>query len=141
MWYDFGKTSVIVQLNILIMNDLTATHHHSGHTHTELIKELIDCALACEACAKESLDDQDITLMARCIELDRDCADICFQAVRLLQRDSELAHQYLVICEEACRLCAEECSKHDHDHCRRCAKACQKCEAACHQHHGIIELR
>ncbi|WP_158686517.1 four-helix bundle copper-binding protein, partial [Cronobacter sakazakii] len=26
---------------------------------------------------------------------------------------------------------AEECGKHDHDHCQRCAEACKKCADAC----------
>jgi hypothetical protein len=106
--------------------------------YNALIKKLIDCALACEHCATQCLQEHDVKMMTACISLDRDCADICLQAVRLLQRDSGLALQYLLICEEACRLCAEECSKHNHDHCQACAAACITCAEACHEHHQPV---
>ncbi|RVT98170.1 four-helix bundle copper-binding protein [Mucilaginibacter limnophilus] len=106
--------------------------------HEELIKKLLDCALACEHCATMCLQEEDVKMMAGCISLDRDCADICFQATRLLKRDSTLGLQYLLICEEACRLCAEECSKHKHEHCQACAAACIACAEACHLYHKPI---
>ncbi|WP_373711169.1 four-helix bundle copper-binding protein [Jeotgalibaca porci] len=28
-------------------------------------------------------------------------------------------------------MCADECEKHDHNHCQECAKACRACEEAC----------
>lgn len=116
------------------MKTKPASHHHSGHNHTALIQELVHCALTNEMCSTACLDEKDVAMMARCIELDRDCADICFQAARLLQRDAEIAHHYLTVCEEMCRLCAEECSKHDMNHCQQCAEACLKCAEACHKH-------
>ena len=109
-----------------------------NHDHTALIKLLLDCALACENCAAECLRETDVAPMVRCISIDRDCADICTQAARLLQRKSEIAHQYLLICEEICNMCAEECAMHDHQHCQECAAACRKCAAACHAHHEPI---
>jgi hypothetical protein len=104
-----------------------------------LIQALLDCALACEHCASSSLKEDDINMMIDCIKLDRDCADICTQAARLLQRDSVIGHQYLLLCEEICRLCAAECSKHDHEHCRQCAVACEECADACHANHEPIK--
>lgn len=62
----------------------------------------------------------------------------CTQAARLLQRDSIIGHQYLLLCEEICRLCAAECSKHDHEHCRQCAVACEECADACHANQETI---
>ncbi|MBA4055288.1 MAG: four-helix bundle copper-binding protein [Marivirga sp.] len=102
---------------------------------------LNDCVAANEACAAACLEESDLTDMAHCIELDRDCADICALAARLLQRDSELAHSYLAVCEEACRTCAQECAKHDHDHCKACAEACERCAEVCHAHHGDVALK
>ena len=122
------------------MQPQNPSHHHSGHPHTDLINTLIECALACERCMSACLEEQDVTIMAYCIELDRDCAEICFLGSRLLLRDSEMAHQYLKICEEACRICAEECSLHKHDHCQECARACWRCQEACHQHHSKVQL-
>ncbi|WP_295770788.1 four-helix bundle copper-binding protein [uncultured Mucilaginibacter sp.] len=106
--------------------------------HEDLVQKLLNCALACESCATACLHEDDVQMMTRCITLDRDCADICLLAARLLQRDSGLALQYLLICEEACRLCADECAKHEHDHCKRCAEACRECAEACHAHHQPV---
>lgn len=109
-----------------------------NHNHQALIQKLLDCALACEHCATACLNEQDVTSMAACIKLDRDCADICLQAARLLQRESAIGHQYLVICEEICRMCGDECAKHEHEHCRQCARACVVCADACHEHHQPV---
>jgi hypothetical protein len=105
-----------------------------NHNHEQLIRTLLDCALACEHCATSCLQEEDV----KCIKLDRDCADICVQGARLLQRDSDIGHQYLVLCEEICRMCGDECSKHQMDHCQRCAAACRQCAEACHAHHQPI---
>ena len=51
----------------------------------------IACTIACEHCASECLHEKDVQKMARCIELDRDCADICALAVRLMARGSDFA--------------------------------------------------
>lgn len=115
-------------------------HHHSGHQYEALIQQLLACATACENCAASCLDEHDVTPMAHCIELDRDCAELCYTAARLLTRDSEFAHELLALCEKACRHCAEECSKHEHEHCKKCAKECTQCAEACHAHHGEVEL-
>ena len=118
-----------------------SSHHHSGHNHHDLIQKILDCALICEMCSSACLDEKDVTMMSRCIELDRDCSDICFMAARLLQRDSEIAHAFLAICEEMCRLCATECNKHDIDHCKTCADICEKCADACHTHLQSIQTK
>ena len=100
-----------------------------------LIQTLWDCVTACENCATACLHEQDVQSMVRCISLDRDCADICSQGARLLARNSEVAYQYLVICEGICRMCAHECSMHPQEHCQKCAEACFICAEACHEHH------
>ena len=109
-----------------------------NHDHSALIKKLLDCALACENCATACLHEEDVAPMVRCVSLDRDCADLCTLAARSLKRNSEIAHQYLVLCEEICRRCAGECDMHDHPHCRQCATACLACAEACHAHHEPI---
>ena len=119
----------------------TSSHHHSNHPHAELIQTLIDCARNCERCAKACLDEDNVQMMAHCIELDRDCADMCFQGARYLERDAEIAHKFLLVCEEMCRICAEECGKHEDEHCKACAQSCLKCAEACHAHHGEITLQ
>lgn len=103
-----------------------------------LVQTLVDCAMACEHCAASCLQEPDMKKMAHCIGLDRDCADICTLAARLIRRNSPIATQYLLLCEEMCRLCAAECSKYDHNHCQQCAKACLDCAEACHENHQPI---
>lgn len=110
--------------------------HSSSKTGTlssqkELQQKLINCAIVCEECEAACLNEDNITLLARCIELNRDCADLCIQAARLLQRQSEIETDYLLVCEKMCRMCAEECRKHNHDYCQACAVECEACAAAC----------
>lgn len=107
--------------------------------YQHLIQKLLNCAFACENCATACLQEEDVKMMVPCIKLDRDCADVCLQAARLLQRESDIALQYLLLCEEICRKCGEECGKHEHDHCQQCAAACLECAEACHAHHESIK--
>ena len=106
--------------------------------NTQLIQQLLDCSLACENCAASCLNEENVGDMKKCITLDRDCADICLQAAILLQRGSVIGRQFLLICEEICRLCAEECGKHPSDHCQQCANSCRNCAEACHEYHEPI---
>ena len=123
------------------MQHQNPTHHHSGHPHSDLINSLMECAIACERCMSACLEEKDVTEMAHCIELNRDCAEVCFLGAKLLLRDSEIAHQYLKICEEACRVCAGECSLHQEEHCMECARVCRRCQETCHQHSSKVELQ
>ncbi|WP_345211702.1 four-helix bundle copper-binding protein [Mucilaginibacter gynuensis] len=106
--------------------------------YQDLIRTLLDCVLACENCASACLQEDDVKMMAGCVSLDRDCADICALAARLLQRGADISLQYLLLCEEICRQCATECSKHEHVHCQKCAEACNNCAQACHKYHEPI---
>jgi hypothetical protein len=110
----------------------TTTQTSPVSSHKELQQRLIQCALICEDCETACLNEENIDLLARCIELDRDCADICLLGARLIHRDSEIAEEFLSLCENMCRMCAEECRKHNSEHCKACAEACEACADACH---------
>lgn len=73
--------------------------------------------------------------MVDCIRADEVCAELCEVTARLLARGASVptpvASALLDACVLACRTCAEECERHEHDHCRRCAMACRECEHAC----------
>jgi len=69
--------------------------------------------------------------MAKCIHLDRSCADMCSFAMREMSRDSDFADQVCALCAEMCDRCGQECAKHPMDHCQDCAEACKKCAEAC----------
>ena len=117
------------------------SHHHTGLDHAALINQLLSCEIACETCGASCLDEEDVTPMAYCIELNRDCAEVCSLAARLLIRRSEFSHDFLAFCEKICRHCAEECGMHQHEHCKKCAAECIKCAEACHaHHHGAVVL-
>jgi hypothetical protein len=92
---------------------------------------LIKCITACEACAAACLQEDNVKMMARCIALDHDCADICTLTARFVARNSEHSRHVMKECIEICKACAEECRKHDHDHCQHCADICEECAEAC----------
>ncbi|HSJ62720.1 MAG TPA: four-helix bundle copper-binding protein, partial [Gemmatimonadaceae bacterium] len=79
------------------------------------------------------LNEDDVQRLADCIRLDRDCADACAAAARMMARGGPLAREICDMCAEACDRCAAECERHaeHHDHCRLCAEACRKCAEEC----------
>ena len=108
-------------------------NHYSKH-HQDIVRSLNECILACEMCGSACLKEEDINPMAKCIRLTRECADICRLGVRLLSNESELSEIYIGLCADICSKCAEECEKHDHDHCKNCAEACRKCHQICKEY-------
>ena len=103
----------------------------------ELIQKLAECAAACEMCADACLDEQDIQMMVQYIRLDRDCAKICYTTASFVASHSQHAEHLIRECQEICRACAEECAKHDADHCQQCAQACRECAEACGSFSGV----
>jgi hypothetical protein len=84
-------------------------------------------------CSDACLGEKDVKMLAQCIRLDRDCADACDTAIRVMARGGHLAAELCRACAAACDVCAKECEKHaaHMDHCRICAEACRKCADAC----------
>ena len=95
------------------------------------IQACSNCALVCETCAASCLREEDVKMMARCIELDRDCADMCAMAAVLMTRDSPHAQASGKLGAQICRAWGEECGKHQMDHCQACAEACRRCAEEC----------
>lgn len=94
---------------------------------------LIKCITACETCLTLCLQEDDVKMMVKCIQLDRDCADICALTARFVARNSNHAPHVMRECIEICQACYEECSQHDHEHCQKCAEACKECAEACQE--------
>lgn len=69
--------------------------------------------------------------LARCIQLDVDCAEVCRTAAAFMGRGSEFASAICAACADICDACAEECEQHAMDHCRECAAACRRCADEC----------
>ena len=65
----------------------------------DCIDACVACAVACSHCATECLKEEDVKMMARCIQLDLECASICRSAAELMSLGSEYSHHL-------CRVCA-----------------------------------
>lgn len=102
------------------------------HQFKSCIDACNSCAEACDHCAASCLREKDVQAMARCIQLDIDCAAICRLAAGYMARGSELAGAICEVCAEVCDVCAQECAKHAKmEHCRECAEACKRCAEEC----------
>ncbi|HSK48061.1 MAG TPA: four-helix bundle copper-binding protein [Coriobacteriia bacterium] len=100
-----------------------------------LLQEIATCEAACTLCADACLSERDVQMLAQCISLNLYCADQCAVSARSIGRPGHqqfgLLRMQLDACREACRTCAEECERHEHEHCRICAESCRSCEQAC----------
>ena len=101
--------------------------------NSELIKEFYNCAAACNYCADACLDEDNVKMMVPCIRLDKICAATCIATAQALaiNIDKEQVRRLVKYCKEICQKCADECSKHETQHCQKCAEACKKCVQAC----------
>lgn len=125
------------------MHDLTRVfeaHPQAAKINVEAyastIDELSACDATCTVCADACLSEPHVQMLARCIDLNLNCADSCSTTARLLGRigfaEPQLLRTQLEACGEACRACAEECDRHqDMEHCEICAEMCRSCERAC----------
>ena len=91
------------------------------------------CAAMCTSCADAcSAEDMD---MRQCIRSCLDCADVCQATSRLAVRRTgqniEALRAMLETCAQICELCAAECERHDHAHCKLCAEMCRECAGDC----------
>ncbi len=108
----------------------------AGELNEELataVRHAMFCAAICtscaDACVAEPMD------MRQCIRTCLDCADICDATMKVATlrtgQNIDVLRSMLETCVTACEICAEECSRHDNDHCRRCAEMCDECAADC----------
>lgn len=103
----------------------------SHEQHQELINALHECAVACNHCYDACLKEEDVKMMAACIRLDRECADICSYLEQAVSRNTPFLSELATVCAKICEACGNECKQHDHEHCQKCAEACFKCAEAC----------
>lgn len=113
-------------------------HGTSTKPYEDAISACQTCANICNACSDdmigmESHDNRE--LMARCIRLCRECADICSLSASWMSRSSLLSGQICQWCAEVCNTCAEACEQHapHHELCRLCSAVCRKCVAVCQE--------
>ena len=97
------------------------------------VRHAMFCAAICtscaDACVAEEMD------MRQCVRTCLDCADVCDMVMKVATRrtgsNEVVLREALQLCITTCDLCAEECAKHDNDHCRRCAEMCRECARDC----------
>jgi hypothetical protein len=108
----------------------------------QCIEVCVLCEQTCAACADACLGEPDPRDLRRCIRLNLDTADICAATHRMLSRhfepEASLVTRHLELCAAACGLCAEECRRHDHEHCQVCAEMCARTEDECHQALAVL---
>jgi hypothetical protein len=88
------------------------------------------CIISCEVCASSCFK-EDVITMTTCIQLNRDCADMCRLTEVMMARESGLIDELCRLCAIICQACADECRKYQHDYCQQCAKACKRCTEEC----------
>lgn len=99
------------------------------------VRHAMFCSAICTSCADACLAEEMAKEMRQCIRLCLDCADVCDAAFKLATRrtgsNEIVIQEMLQLCITACDLCAEECGRHDHDHCRLCAEMCRETSRDC----------
>lgn len=98
---------------------------------SNLVQKLGVCQGVCNYCFNACLQEEDVKMMTRCIKMDKSCSEICGTTLSFVASSCGLTADILPVCIKACRACAEECEKHDYQHCQDCAKACKECAKAC----------
>lgn len=106
---------------------------HINEPLAEAAKHAMYCAVICTSCADAcSAEEMD---MRQCIRVCLDTADACTATARMAVRrtgenDAALRAMLRAVID-ICAICADECDKHDHDHCKRCAQMCRECVEDC----------
>lgn len=96
----------------------------------ECIENCNEATEVCEWCADECLGDSE---MEECARLCRDVADLASLHARFMARSSMSSAALAAACADACEACADECSKHDANHCQVCADVLRECAESCRQ--------
>ena len=100
----------------------------------KLIHALGNCNNHCNHCADACLEETHVNKMVQCIRTDRVCAEVCSALNQILATKFDDVDDLVRYCIKICLICAEECEKHDMEHCQRCAAACRNCIAECEQY-------
>ena len=97
----------------------------------KLISALGNCINHCNYCADACLDEDDVKKMVDCIRTDKVCAEVCSTLNQVLATSYKDVKGLVEYCKKVCQACADECGKHEAQHCKDCAKACKECVSAC----------
>src|SRR3954468_683420 len=101
--------------------------------YKDCVDACITCANLCNYCAHECLQEYDVNTMTKCIQLNMECAAVCYTAAKLMSMKSEKVSAYCRLCASFCTDCSNECGKHEMKHCQECAEVCRKCAEECNK--------
>jgi hypothetical protein len=90
-----------------------------------------ECAAACLQCVSDCASRGQAETLGRCMELARECADLCREAITSIALGSVHMDTVCAQCAQACLRCAAECAKHGLDYCQQCTQSCLRCAATC----------
>lgn len=77
--------------------------------YQECIQECLHCMQICNHCYDACLKEENVKMMADCIRLDRECADICGFAAKAMASNSPFAPEICQLCASICEACGNEC--------------------------------
>lgn len=95
------------------------------------IDACLRCAAICNYCASSCTKEEHVKMLVRCIQLDFECATICYVTAQMMSLGSAKAIDLCQVCADICIVCAYECGKQDTVHCKACAKVCHECAEEC----------
>lgn len=95
------------------------------------IDACLSCADLCNQSASASLLVNEQKVLANCIQLNMECAVICYATAQLMSLGSKKVAEFCSICAAICETCALECDMHELDHCKECTAACKVCVIEC----------
>lgn len=95
------------------------------------IEACLSCAAICNHCAASCAQEEDVKRMAKCIQLNMECASICYSAAQLMSLGSNNAQKVCRICAKIADACTKECRSQPHQHCQECARLCKICAEEC----------
>lgn len=105
----------------------------AGHLNEALataIRHIMYAAPITASCADACLAEDKVAEMRACIRKCLDASDICTMATTVATRraasNEAILRHALELTVAACRTCAEECEKHDNEHCTQCATMCRE---------------
>ncbi len=70
------------------------------HDYQSCIEACLKCAALCNHCASECLTEEEVKVMAKCIQKDMECAAVCYVAAQLMSLGSDKATDFCTVWAE-----------------------------------------
>lgn len=83
------------------------------HTYKTCIEACLKRAANCNHCGSSCTQEENLKMMAHCIQLDMECAVFCYALAQLMSLGSDKAADICRICADMCEQCGAECGKHE----------------------------